>query len=308
MRFTVETIGIWLSQFDAWLAIALGILFVVLAIAIGIIPVKMIKHFDEMDLRLCKAGAIKSPMGSWPAWTSFAAALWVAIPGAFAVFRKHLQTQDVWQNSIFYAIGFDFSDPVPRSLLFGLWEVSIPSDFALYFDRFEKLWFVPMLAVAAVFLLRVSKFRSAHAATSFLAGQLLLVNAIYWVYGGYLMFVFVPVIAAFIFFLFGAISGGSKSSASRREQSRSPSAGGETETSSSETSASNSGIAVESQDMFDTELRHKRSLGPDQHLELDEERSSTYGRVYVDRDTGKSYTETDSDSFNHPTEVRENFL
>lgn len=70
--------------------------------------------------------------------------------------------------------------------------------------------------------------------------------------------------------------------------------------------SSSGGFAVESQNMFDTELKHRNEWGPDRNLVLDEERSSIYGRVYVDKDSGKTYTETKSDSFNHPTELEEN--
>ena len=303
MRFTVETIGIWLSQFDAWLAIALAILFLVLAVAVGVVPVKMIKHFSDMDQRLCRDNSVKSPIGDWPAWISFVATLWVAVPGAFAVFRKHLQTQDVWKSSIFHAIGFDFSDPVPHSFLFGLCEMSIPSDFALYLDRFEKLWYVPILAVAVVFLLRMSKFRSPQAAIGFIVGELFLTNAIYWLYGGYLMFVLVPIVVTLAVLIFGGGSKGSDVPARQRE-GNSATAPAREEASSSGT-ASSSGIGVESQDMFNGELVHTRSLGPDQHLEHDESQDSIYGNTYVDRDSGKEYRVIETDAFGHPTKVEE---
>ena len=77
------------------------------------------------------------------------------------------------------------------------------------------------------------------------------------------------------------------------------------EESSSSGTASNSGIDVESQDMFNGKLVHTRPLGPDQHLEHDKSQDSIYGNTYVDRDSGKEYRVIETDAFGHPTKVEE---
>ncbi len=69
--------------------------------------------------------------------------------------------------------------------------------------------------------------------------------------------------------------------------------------------ASGSGQHVESQDMFNGELKQTQGLGPDTTLVHDESQDSIYGNTYVDKDTGKEYRVTETDAFGHPTKVEE---
>lgn len=72
-----------------------------------------------------------------------------------------------------------------------------------------------------------------------------------------------------------------------------------------ESAASGSGADVESQDMFNDELKQKQSLGPDKTLVHDESQDSIYGNTYVDKDSGKEYRVTETDAFGHPVKVEE---
>ena len=69
--------------------------------------------------------------------------------------------------------------------------------------------------------------------------------------------------------------------------------------------ASDTGPSVESQDMFNDELKQKQAWGPDQTLVHDESQDSIYGNTYVDKDSGKEYRVTETDAFGHPTKVEE---
>ncbi len=62
---------------------------------------------------------------------------------------------------------------------------------------------------------------------------------------------------------------------------------------------------VESQDMFNDELKRRNELGPDSTLVHDSSQDSIYGNTYVDKDTGKEYRVTETDAFGHPTNVEE---
>lgn len=67
------------------------------------------------------------------------------------------------------------------------------------------------------------------------------------------------------------------------------------------------GYGVESQDMFNDELKHKNGLGPDNILVHDESQDSIYGNTYVD-ENGKEYRVAETDAFGHPTKLEEKWL
>lgn len=154
---------------------------------------------------------------------------------------------------------------------------------------FRKTIYLPILLISTV-----AVFAVASAGIHFITVPLGIAGLIAWFIGVFILHL--PRL------LIDAMTG---STAPSEGRSDAPSFGGSPSQESPAPVPSSSGFGVESQNMFDTEVKHRNEWGPDQNLVLDEERSSIYGRVYVDKDSGKSYTETKSDSFNHPTELKE---
>lgn len=154
---------------------------------------------------------------------------------------------------------------------------------------FRKTIYLPLLLISTL-----AVFAVASAGIHFITVPLGIVGLVVWFLGVFILHL--P--RAF----YSAVTG---STASSGGQSGSSPFGGSAPQESPSPVSSSGGFGVESQNMFDTEVKHRNEWGPDQNLVLDEERSSIYGRVYVDKESGKTYTETKSDSFNHPTELKE---
>ncbi len=152
--------------------------------AVALWPFALMKCGARLDRAMCKEGRVDSGLGGLPGFVAFAAALWRAIPAAYALWNRHA----AWHGSVEeyerWAIGVDFTEKVPYAFPWGT-EV-VPEELGLIFDALRVWWHVPLVAVGLVWLLRSWKFRSPLHAALDAAAQAAMVLCIYWV-GGVLM-------------------------------------------------------------------------------------------------------------------------
>lgn len=288
-----STVWEWLTSFPTGVSIVLGILLVLILAALSILPIEFIKFFNALERRTCKRGSFGVSMGTWPSWATLVATYWVAIPAAIRLWKQHNRILPGGKPAPFTLIGIDLSNS---------------ADISLYAHRFGRLWYVPILACAVVFLLRWGKFKTRRDAVKFLVFQLVFTNLLYWGYGFFLMFVLVPVVIA-LAVVGGALSNKSNSDPAPSSSSE-PIAGMDFWKQSSSDSSADSGSPhkpgdVESHGLFGDTATEKRSDGSERRWEHVGE--SAYGKVYRDQD-GKLGTASGTDGYGRPSHIDENFI
>ena len=265
-------------------------------------PFILIDRFKITKARYIKKS--KYTFNEWPGWITYAFMLWVSIPNAYRLFKMRNEGVEFW------LLGLDLSDSVPYSLFFGNLDLNIPFEIALFLDCFAEFWYVPIVACFIIYLINSSKFYSEIGGIRYLLCQLFWVNVIYWICGFFYMFFVVPgfilYIILFVFSIFGSAQNTTTSEQQWQPQSQ-PQVNNESSNYKNpyEEKEDNLCYTLESQDMFNTQLRRVNGYSPDSILIHDSNQDSIYGNTYVDKDTGKEYRVVETDASGRPTKVEE---